>query len=60
MIETFINLRYTVSQQEFTKSGFVEADRMIWDKLSPFYGMFEMLYNGKVFKGIAKEIKNTE
>ena len=31
---------------------------MIWDKLSPFYDMFEMLYNGKVFKGIAKEIKN--
>lgn len=31
---------------------------MIWDKLSPFYDIFETLYNGKVFKGITKEIKN--
>lgn len=31
---------------------------MIWDKLSPFYDFFETAYNGKCFKGIAKEIKN--
>lgn len=31
---------------------------MIWDKLSPFYDMFETIYNGKCFKGIAKEIAN--
>lgn len=31
---------------------------MIWDKLSPFYDMFETIYNGKCFKGIAKEITN--
>ena len=31
---------------------------MIWDKLSPFYDFFETVYNGKCFKGIAKEIKN--
>ncbi len=31
---------------------------MIWNTLSPFYDFFETLYNGKVFKGIAKEIKN--
>lgn len=31
---------------------------MIWGTLSPFYDFFETLYNGKVFKGIAKEIKN--
>ncbi len=31
---------------------------MIWDKLSPFYDLFETAYNGKCFKGIAKEIKN--
>lgn len=30
---------------------------MIWDKLSPFYDFFETVYNGKCFKGIAKEIK---
>lgn len=31
---------------------------MIWDKLSPFYDLFETAYNGKCFKGIAEEIKN--
>lgn len=31
---------------------------MIWDKFSPFYDMFETIYNGKCFKGIAKEIAN--
>lgn len=31
---------------------------MIWDSLSPFYDLFETAYNGKCFKGIAKEIKN--
>ena len=31
---------------------------MIWDKLSPFYDLFESIYNGKVFRGIAEEIKN--
>lgn len=30
---------------------------MIWDKLSPFYDLFETAYNGKCFKGIAEEIK---
>lgn len=31
---------------------------MIWDKLSPFYDLFETIYNGKCFKGIAREIQN--
>lgn len=31
---------------------------MIWDTLSPFYDLFEKIYNGKCFKGIAQEIKN--
>ena len=31
---------------------------MIWDKLSGLYDFFETVYNGKCFKGIAKEIKN--
>ena len=31
---------------------------MIWDKLSPFYDFAESIYNGKVFRGIAEEIKN--
>lgn len=31
---------------------------MIWDLLSPLYDLFETLYNGKCFKGIAAEIKN--
>lgn len=30
---------------------------MIWDKLSPFYDLFETAYNGKCFKGISKEIE---
>lgn len=29
---------------------------MIWDKLSPFYDLFENLYNGKCNRGIAEEI----
>ena len=29
---------------------------MIWDKLSPFYDLFESIYNGKCYKGIAKKI----
>ncbi len=31
---------------------------MIWDKLSPFYDLFETVYNGKCYRGIAKEIEN--
>lgn len=31
---------------------------MIWDILSPLYDMFESVYNGKCFNGIAEEIKN--
>lgn len=31
---------------------------MIWDVLSPLYDLFETVYNGKCFKGIAEEIKN--
>lgn len=31
---------------------------MIWDKLSPFYDIMETIYNGRVYKGIAKEIEN--
>ena len=30
---------------------------MIWDKLSPFYDLFENVYNGKCNKGIAEKIK---
>jgi len=30
---------------------------MIWDKLSPFYDLFENMYNGKCYKGIAEKIK---
>lgn len=30
---------------------------MIWDKLSPFYDVFETIYNGKCYKGIAEKIK---
>jgi ubiquinone/menaquinone biosynthesis C-methylase UbiE len=30
---------------------------MIWDKLSPFYDFFEILYNGKCYRGIAEKIK---
>ncbi len=30
---------------------------MIWDKLSPFYDMFETIYNGKCYRGIAEKIK---
>lgn len=30
---------------------------MIWDRLSPFYDFFETIYNGKCYRGIAKEIK---
>ncbi|MEE1517859.1 MAG: class I SAM-dependent methyltransferase [Lachnospiraceae bacterium] len=30
---------------------------MIWDKLSPFYDSFEILYNGKCYRGIAEKIK---
>ncbi len=31
---------------------------MIWDKLSPFYDVFETIYNGKCYKGIAEKIKD--
>ena len=31
---------------------------MIWDKFAPFYDLVESIYNGKVFRGIAEEIKN--
>ncbi len=31
---------------------------MIWDKLSPFYDLFEIIYNGKCYKGIAEKIKD--
>lgn len=30
---------------------------MIWDKLSPLYDFFEILYNGKCYRGIAEKIK---
>ncbi len=30
---------------------------MIWDKLSPFYDLFENIYNGKCYKGIAEKIE---
>lgn len=30
---------------------------MIWDKLSPFYDIFETIYNGKCYRGIAEKIK---
>lgn len=30
---------------------------MIWDKLSPFYDLFENVYNGKCNRGIVEEIK---
>lgn len=31
---------------------------MIWDRLAPFYDMFEAIINGKCNKGIAREITN--
>lgn len=31
--------------------------KMIWDKLSPFYDTFETIYNGKCYRGIAKQIQ---
>lgn len=31
---------------------------MVWDKLAPFYDMFEVVYNGKCYKGIAEKIKD--
>lgn len=31
---------------------------MIWDKLSPFYDLFENVYNGKTNRGIEREIQN--
>lgn len=41
------------------KTDILENERkknMIWDKLSPFYDLFETLYNGKCFRGIARKI----
>lgn len=31
---------------------------MIWDLVSPVYDLFEMVANGKVYRGIGEEIKN--